>query len=196
MKIYKYLLVFFVQFFIFNRAFSEVLKRDTYYFPYLSGSVFVEEKYDRLLDGNNGMNHDRKSLLFTNVDAGVNAHFTNNFSLNTKMLFRPTAERISNLECDGYGNEGILTRDLYFLKNYGFILEEIYFEYKEEYFLAGIGKFNPIFGFAHKNDRYYGIFGQNIVDQYKLTEAVGVFIAMQLPMLNLRLDLLVGQQYG
>lgn len=191
MKVYKYLLVF-TQFFIFNKAFSEILKKDTYYFPYLSGSAFIEEKYDRLLDGNNGMAGDNRSLLFTNINTEVNVHFTNNFSLNTRTLFRPTTERISAMEHiynDNYGNEGILTRDLYFLRNYGFIFEEIYFEYKEEYFLAGIGKFNPIFGFAHKNDRYYGIFGQNIVDQYKLTEVVGIFVAMQLPMLNLRLDL-------
>ncbi len=192
MKVYRYLLIFFTQFFIFNKAFSEVLKKDTYYFPYLSGSILVEEKYDRLLDDNDGMAGDRKSLLFTNIDTELGVHFTNNFLLNTRILFRPATERVNNLEyiySDSYGNEKILTRDLYFLKGHGFIFKEIYFEYKEEYFLAGVGKFNPVFGFAHKNDRYYGIFGQNIVDQYKLTEVIGIFVAMQLPMLNLRLDL-------
>ena len=192
MKIYRYLVTFIIPFFMLKKAFSEVIKKDTYYFPYVSGSISIEEKYDKLLDGNDGAVDDKKNFLFTNINTKLNLNFSNNFLLGTRILLRPTSKRINDIKSvynDSYGNESALKRDLYFFKSYGFIFEEVFIEYKEEYFRAGIGKFNPNFGLAYKNDRYYGIFGQNIVDQYKLSEVLGIFVVMQLPMLNLRLDL-------
>ena len=177
--------------FVQELAYSEVFsKKDSYYFPYISGSLLVEEKYDRLLDGNNGFLRDKKDLLFTYVNTNININFTNYFSLGSRFILRPTEKRNnSHIYNDFYGNEIPIKRDFYFFKSYGFLLEELYLEYKEELFRAGFGKFNPGFGYAYSNDRYYGILGQNIVDQYKLSEVLGAFVVMQLPMLNMRLDM-------
>ena len=101
--------------FVQELAYSEVVsKKDSYYFPYISGSLLIEEKYDRLLDGNNGFRGDKKDLLFTYVNTNININFTNYFSLGSRFILRPTEKR-NNLHIynDFYGNEILIKRDFY-----------------------------------------------------------------------------------
>jgi hypothetical protein len=80
-----------------------------------------------------------------------------------------------------------LARKHHFVEGYGIVAEEIDFEYREESFLLGIGKFNPTFSYALKN-KYYGVNGIKIVSSYQLYERLGFYVAMISPMFNARVN--------
>lgn len=164
--------------------------KDLYYFPYLSGDILMEYNFSRLDSkkySNKNYSEDL-NMAYLQIESLVDIHLTNNFLIKTNLLFKPFMGRMDNINRyhnDFFGKENYMPRDIYFSR-YDFILEELAFEYKEEQFLFGIGKFNPTFGTAYDKSKFYPVFGTRIAEDYELTEKIGLYVAMTLPMLTLR----------
>ena len=168
----------------------------------LSGNIETVYKTDFLSD-NDGkyIEEDRKFNGYLNINGNLDLDFENNFHLINTFEFRPVQKRVydggygqhsilsnnSTLTDDFYGKENHLKRKYHF-SHYGLIVEELYFKYKEEAFLFGIGKFNPSFGYAHDKNRLAGIYGTRLVEEYALKEKIGTFIAFDSDFFVLRGD--------
>lgn len=165
-------------------------KKDEYYFPYISGNILTEYNFTRMDSGNNGniIYKDKKDLSYLQIESNLNVYLFNNFLVKTNATFRPVLGRLTDsaqYHNDYYNFERYLKRKNYFDK-YDIIFEELAFEYKEEEFLIGFGKFNPTFGTAYDKSKYHPIFGTKIAEDYELTEKLGFYVAMTLPMITLR----------
>lgn len=165
-------------------------ERASYYFPYVTGNVLFEYNFSRLDSkkyGNKDYN-DKMNLSYLQIESLINIHLFNNFSLKTNALFMPFNNRLDNplfYNNDFYDRDNYLRRKNYFSR-YDVVFEELAFEYKEEQFLIGAGKFNPTFGTAYDKSKYYPVFGTRIAEDYELREKLGFYVAMTLPMLTLR----------
>jgi len=71
-----------------------------------------------------------------------------------------------------YGKEDWVDRDLH-VDDYGAILEELELQFQKNDFKFGIGKFNPEFGVAFSKQRYHGLYGTELPEEYELTEKIG-----------------------
>ncbi|MBO4956265.1 MAG: hypothetical protein J6C50_00290 [Rickettsiales bacterium] len=165
-------------------------KKDEYYFPYISGNILTEYNFTRMDSGDDGniIYKDKKDLSYLQIESNLNIYLFNNFLIKTNTTFKPVLSRLtdsSQYHNDYYNFERYLKRKNYFNK-YDIIFEELAFEYKEEEFLIGLGKFNPTFGTAYDKSKYYPIFGTKIAENYELREKLGFYVAMTLPMLTLR----------
>ena len=184
----KYLTLFL----LFFLSYKNVLAKDkeNYYFPYLSGNLLTEFNFTRM-DSNKYGNKNYKddlNLSYLQIESLVNVHLSNNILIKTNLLFKPFMGRMDNINQyynDYFGKENYMYRDVYF-DRYDLILEELAFEYKEEQFMFGIGKFNPTFGTAYDKSKFYPVFGTKIAEDYELTEKLGFYVAMTLPMFTLR----------
>lgn len=168
----------------------------------LKGNIETKYKTDYLRNnGNKYIEEDRKFNGYLNINGNLNLDFENNFHLINTFELRPVQKRVYNgsyghhsaiinnstLTDDFYGKENYLKRKYHF-NHYGLIIEELYFKYKEEAFLFGIGKFNPSFGYAHDKNRLGGVYGTRLVDEYALKEKIGTFIAFDSDFFILRGD--------
>ncbi|MDR2778470.1 MAG: hypothetical protein LBB13_03155 [Rickettsiales bacterium] len=153
------------------------------YSPTLEGKVLFKYIADGLLKGANGKEGEGKQLSFLDIYSSPKLIFNKHLSMNSALEYRPVSKRAG-----GNGEEGYLSRKNYLFSGYGLLIPRLNFEYREEQFMFGIGKFDPSFSEALSSKRYYGILGTNIVDEYQLTEKVGFYVAMILPMLNLRFN--------
>ncbi len=163
---------------------------ENYYFPYITGNILIEYNFSSLNNGNYGnkIERDRRNLSYFEIESGLNFHILNKVSLLNKLVFKPTNKRFTkNVDNDFYGKEKYLRRKFYF-NNYDIVFEELNFEYKEDQFLFGLGKFNPTFGTAFDKAKYHGVFDTRIIEDYKLTEKIGFYVSMTLPMFNLRFN--------
>ncbi len=184
----KYLTLFL----LFFLSYKNVLAKDkeNYYFPYLSGNLLTEFNFTRM-DSNKYGNKNYKddlNLSYLQIESLVNVHLSNNILIKTNLLFKPFMGRMDNLNQyynDFFGKENYMPRKEYF-DRYDLVLEELAFEYKEEQFMFGLGKFNPTFGTAYDKSKFYPVFGTKIAEDYELTEKLGFYVAMTLPMLTLR----------
>ena len=184
----KYLTLFL----LFFLSYKNVLAKDkeNYYFPYLSGNLLTEFNFTRM-DSNKYGNKNYKddlNLSYLQIESLVNVHLSNNILIKTNLLFKPFMGRMDNLNQyynDFLGKENYMPRKEYF-DRYDLVLEELAFEYKEEQFMFGLGKFNPTFGTAYDKSKFYPVFGTKIAEDYELTEKLGFYVAMTLPMLTLR----------
>ncbi|MBR2141380.1 MAG: hypothetical protein IJ853_03400 [Rickettsiales bacterium] len=167
-----------------------VEKKESYYFPYITGNVLGEYNFSKLdsRDDGNKLYDDKDTMSYLQIEGDINIHLFNNFSIKTGTIIRPFMDRmtsINNVDNDYYGKEDYFRRKNYFNK-YDLVFEELAFEYKEEEFLFGLGKFNPSFGKAYDKSKYHPIFGTKIAEEYELTEKLGFYVAMTLPMFTLR----------
>lgn len=78
---------------------------------------------------------------------------------------------------DFYGKENYILNKFYF-RDYTLIAEELVFEYKEDAFLFGLGKFNPLFGVAYDDSKLIGINGNLFAQTYQLKEKLGTYIGI------------------
>lgn len=164
-------------------------KKD-YYYPYISGSVLLDGTYDRFLEKNDGFNGDNRNLTQFSINNSLMLHITKGFKLRSNIVIRPVGNRINKndrIAYDFYGKEDHIKRKS-FITDYGLLAEELAFEYHEEYFYFGAGKFNPTFGLAYENNKYYGVLGKNLVNEYKPKEMLGLYTAMKLPMMITRVN--------
>lgn len=162
--------------------------KENYYFPYITGNILTEYNFTRMDSGSSGnsLYNDNKNLSYLQIESNLNIHIYDNFSINTNTIFRPVNDRYTDVYSnDYYGQEDYLKRKNY-INKYDVIFEELAFQYKEEEFLIGAGKFNPTFGTAYDKSKYYSTFGTKIAEDYELTEKLGIYIAMTLPMFTLR----------
>ena len=174
--------------FISSSAFAT--EKASYYYPYVTGNVLFEYNFSRLDSKKYGnkLYDDKMNLSYLQIESLLNIHLFDSFSLKTNMLFMPFANRLSGSQYyynDFYGKDNYLRRKDYFSR-YDIIFEELAFEYKEEQFLIGAGKFNPTFGTAYDKSKYYPVFGTRIAEDYELREKLGFYVAMMLPMFTLR----------
>lgn len=174
----------------------------------LKGNIETRYRTD-FLNKNNGkyIEEDKRHNGYLNINGNLNLDFENNFYLVNTFEFRPVQKRIydggyghhsiilnnSTLTDDFYGKENYLKRKYHF-SHYGLIAEELYIKYKEEAFLAGIGKFNPSFGYAHDKNRLGGVYNTRLSDEYALREKLGVFIAFDSEFFILRGDFFFNDQ--
>lgn len=146
----------------------------------LSGNVSTEYKLDVLKNSKyKSSDKDKKVNGYLDVDIDFDFDFQNNFHLIGAMEFTPMFKRNYNGSMstnDYYSKEMWPKRKPYF-NHYGLSVEELYFKYKEEAFLFGIGKYNPTFGHAYNSNRLTGVYGTRLAKEYKLTEKIGTFIA-------------------
>ncbi len=165
-------------------------KLENYYFPYVTGNILTEYNFSSLDKSNYGnkIEKDRRNLSYFEVESDLNIHLYNKISLVNKLVLKPMNKRFTrNIDNDFYGKEKYLRRKWYFNK-YDIFFEELNFEYKEDQFLFGLGKFNPTFGTAYDKAKYHGVLDTRIVDNYELVEKIGFYVAMNLPMFNLRFN--------
>lgn len=164
--------------------------KENYYFPYLVGNILGEYNLSIKDSGSSGnkIYNDGKVLSYLQLESNLNIHIFNNLSIKTNTIIKPVLSRLNNRIYSGndyYGLERYMKRKKYF-DRYDVIFEELALEYREEEFLFGIGKFNPTFGTAHDKSKYHPTFGTKISEDYELTEKIGFYFAMTLPMLTLR----------
>lgn len=162
---------------------------NSFVFPYLSGNLLFRYNADFLTG------HHRKDFLgknnsmsYADVEANLNVNFTETFSIASKLVFEPTQKRTykgSVYTNDFYAQEKYLKRKHY-LKEYGLKVEELYAQYKNDDFNAGVGKFNPSFALGYDKTRYIGTNGSRFTEEYELTEKVGAFASMNLPFFRFR----------
>ena len=177
--------------FMANFAFANASSsKETYYFPYITGNILTEYNFSRLDSkkyGNKAYD-DKMNLSYLQIESQLNIYLINNFSLRTNILFMPFNNRLDNPDYyynDFYERDKYLRRKNYFSR-YDIVFEELAFEYKEEQFMFGAGKFNPTFGTAYDKSKYYPVFGTKIAEDYELREKLGFYVAMTLPMFTLR----------
>lgn len=179
--------------FIINNAIAldnSTEEKDSYYFPYLTGNILTEYNFSRMdsrSDGNR-FYKDKRNLSYLQIESNLNLYISNNFLIKTNTVFRPVLNRMEDKTRyydDYYTFEKYFRRKAYF-DRYDIIFEELAFEYKEEEFLFGLGKFNPTFGTAYDKSKYHPIFGTKIAEDYELTEKLGFYVGITLPMFNLR----------
>lgn len=176
----KKLLILFICLFI-NSAFSFNLK----------GDITTKYKTDTINNAKDKyIDSEDRTIGYLNIEGDLDLDFDNNFHLINTFEFKPINARQYNghygshnaiinnstLTDDFYGKEDYLKRKLYF-NHYGLIMEELYFKYKEEAFLFGIGKYNPTFGYAYNSNRLNGVYGTQLAEDYELTEKIGTFLA-------------------
>lgn len=182
--------IFLIYILLVVKSYANSSKNDNYYFPYVSGNILTEYNFSSLTnkDYGNKKAKDKRNLSYLEIESDLKFHLINKFSLNNKLLFRPVNKRFyGNVDNDFYGEEKYLRRKWYFSR-YDIIFKELNFEYKEEQFLFGLGKYNPTFGTAYDKSKYHGVLDTRIADNYKLSEKIGFYVAMNLPMFNLRFN--------
>lgn len=175
-----------------NETINNENYKETYYFPYIVGNILTEYNFSSLTKNKYGnkLYTDEKNIGYLNIESKLNIYFLNHLSLKNTLIFKPISDRLNDTKYiynDFYGKEDYLKRRIYFNK-YDIIFEELALEYKEEQFLFGVGKYNPTFGTAYDKAKYHGIFDTRISENYELTEKIGFYIAMILPMFNLRFN--------
>lgn len=173
-----------------NSYAKDIEEKKDYYYPYISGSVLFDGTYDRLLEKNDGFSGDNRNLTQFSINNSLTLHITKGFKLRSNIEIRPVGDRINDnnrTTYDFYGKEDHIKRRG-FITSYGLLAEELAFEYHEEYFYFGAGKFNPTFGLAYENSKYYGVLGKNLVNEYKPKEMLGLYTAMKLPMMMARVN--------
>ncbi len=168
----------------------------------LKGNIETKYKTDSLNNEDGKyIDEDEKYNGYFDINGNIDLDLENNFHLMNTFELRPIQKRVydgnygnhkpipnnSTLTDDFYGKENYLKRKLHF-NHYSAVIEELYFKYKEEAFLFGIGKFNPNFGYAHDKNRLSGVYGTRLVDEYALKEKIGTFIAFDSDFFVLRGD--------
>lgn len=175
---------------VFGASRSGVNELESYYFPYVSGNVLTEYNFSSLVHNNAGNKDegDKKSMGYLEIESNLNFHIMNRISIRNKLNFRPVQKRYKDDEnSDYYGEEGYLRRKYYFNK-YDAIFEELVFQYQDDQFLLGFGKYNPTFGTAYDKSKYHGVFDTRVAEDYELDEKIGFYVGMILPMFNLRFN--------
>jgi hypothetical protein len=168
-----------------DQAGEKIFQEDSRgYSPILEGGVSFNYIFDRLLKGVEAKDGNERELSLLDIYLSPKLLFGKSFSMNTGLEFRPVSKR-----ANGNGGEGFPPRKNYILRGYGLIISELTVEYREEQFLFGFGKFNPTFSNALSPEKYYGVLGNNLVLEYQLVEKLGIYVAMILPMMDLRLNL-------
>jgi hypothetical protein len=186
----KVFIILMTVFFATNLRAEETSKKEKYYFPYIVGSVLTEYNltYLRAEEYGNANKNDNRGLAFLNLESNLNIYLFNNFSLKNKSIIRPVNKRMDNPEQfynDYYTREDYMKRRIYFSR-YDVIFEELAFEYREDEFVFGIGKFNPSFGTAYSNSKYHGILDTRIAESYELKEKDGLYVELNFPIFILR----------
>lgn len=177
------LLFIFCNFIINNNAFS---------IEDVSGNVLIKYNFDNLtksdykyVDKGGRLN----SGLY--IYSTQNANLFENLYLKSTILFKTFGKRIYDgsygnhnsmlnnnlLNDDFYGKEDYLKRKIYF-DHYGLLLEEIAFEYKEDAFLFGFGKFNPKFGIAYDESKLTGNYSTLLAKKYEMKEKIGGYLGI------------------
>jgi hypothetical protein len=163
---------------------------ESYYFPYITGNILLESNFTSFThaDYGNKLENDGKNFAFWNIENSLYLNIFNNFALKNTIILRPVKKRLDRIEYidnDYYGRESYLKRKTY-SGNYDIVFEELAFEYKNDEFMLGFGKFNPTFGTAYNKSKYHGVLDTRIAKNYELKEKIGFYVAMTFPMFNLR----------
>lgn len=176
------LILFCFCFIITNKANSNELTGNVllkYNFNALNGSKYKYKKDDNISNG------------YFEIYSTQDANLFENLYLRSTMVFRPVGRRnyhgnygdhsyVDNnslLNDDFYGKENYLRRKIYF-NHYGLLLEEIAFEYREDAFLFGLGKFNPKFGIAYDETKMIGNMSTRLAKDYEMKEKIGGYIGL------------------
>lgn len=144
--------------------FKPATRVEDYHYPYVTGFLLTEGIYDRRLSGNNGYGDSPNSLFF-NLINGYSIFFHRCFLMRTTIAISPWGRFVGDSKRIGF--------------------RELLAEYHEDHFYMGLGKFIPKFGLGLEDWRYFGIFGKNIMEQYRPGEMLGLYGAMKLPMVEI-----------
>lgn len=177
------LLFIFYTFIINNQAFS---------IEDVSGDVLIKYNFDNLTKGDykyvdEGGRLNGGLYIYSKQDMNL----IENLYLKSTLLFKTFGRRVYNgaygkhsaiannsrLNDDFYGKENYLKRKIYF-DHYGLALEEIAFEYKEDAFLFGLGKFNPKFGIAYDESKLTGNYSTLLAKKYEMKEKIGGYLGI------------------
>lgn len=166
------------------------------------GNVIIKYDISNLL-GNKYKFHNKDKITsgMLEITSKQEVNLIDNLYFRSNLIFRVANERIYNGGYpystggghtghrfdDFYGKENYIYKKFYF-RDYTLIAEELVFEYKEDTFLFGLGKFNPLFGVAYDDYKLVGMNGNLFAKQYQLKEKLGAYFGINGEMFKLILS--------
>lgn len=163
----------FVLFFSTFAAFSfDSFAAGSQQYPNVSGQTLFQFKTDRVLSTTtSGVSPNN---AYMNIESNFSLNMNKNWSAKTLWKLNPSdvyttrdpvnPERTRTFLSD---NRGFHPMDT------GLLIEELKAQYEDEDMRFFIGKFNPSFGTAYKNNKRIGVFSQDITKDYELREKLG-----------------------
>lgn len=162
--------IFFLPFFVVFSASSHATQVKKY--PNVSGQALLQFKADRVLSTNEkGISPNN---AYANIEPNFSLNFNKNWSAKTLWKLNPSdvyttrdstnPERTRTFLSDNRGFDPLGT---------GLLIEELKAQYEDEDMKFFVGKFDPSFGTAYKNNKRIGVFSADITKDYELREKLG-----------------------
>ncbi len=165
------------KYFIFFSSIFAVFSLDSFaagsqQYPNISGQTLFQFKSDRVLSTNeSGISPNN---AFINIESGFSLNMNKNWSAKTLWKMNPANNYTTRDPVNPERTRTYLSTDRGFNPaDTGLLIEELKAQYEDEDMRFFIGKFDPSFGTAYKNNKRIGVFSQDITKDYELREKLG-----------------------
>lgn len=169
----KYLSVFLS---VFAVSSFDVLAEGSQQYPNISGQTLFQFKADRLLSTNeSGVSPNNG---FANIESNFSLNFNKNWSAKTLWKLNPSNDYTTRNSTNPERTRSFLASNRGFdPQNTQLLVEELKAQYEDEDMRFFIGKFDPSYGTAYKNNKRIGVFSQDITKDYELREKLGAGVS-------------------
>ncbi len=140
-------------------------------YPNISGQALVQFKTDRIMStDDSGISPNN---AYVNIEQDLSLNFNKNWSAKTLWRINPSDVYTTRDPVNPERTRTFLSDDRGMNFNNGLLVEELKAQYEDEDMKFFVGKFNPSYGTAYKNNKRIGVFSTDITKDYELREKIG-----------------------
>jgi len=165
----KYFIFFFVSFFAVE---ANSFAAENSQYPNVTGQALFQFKSDRVLSTNaEGVSPNN---AYINIEPSFSLNMNKNWSAKTLWKLNPSDVYTTRDSVNPERTRTFLSTNRGFHPlDTGLLIEELKAQYEDEDMRFFVGKFNPSYGTAYKNNKRIGVFSQDITKDYEIREKLG-----------------------